>query len=365
MLLAVSSSALALDRSTTLIIQNMSNTEIAVTEAMATSGKFADTVPKLIGSMGQITVKSVNDQVLTGCSGTLVLEPNHAGGFIVIQWDNPYIGSNSYKYSEPPGWDVFGIKGANVDDGSGNDATLTIRIEGKVAVGQRGPTVPLPTSGAGVVQGRVLWPTNFGSPSMNVALRSAYVLQPGAGPERFFKFTVTQPSQFQEYALNGSLTAVYRDGTRGEYIAPQNTGKLTFLRLPSPVPGYDGFAFSISNLPIGVPVSISVGPLPGVTWQPPKPIRVEPVAGASLQASFYCIATDLEADLTPKMQQVAGFDFTVAAEWVASGSPVHALVRATAGSQKSTVQFGTLDPETVAAVTAMQSTTRTLPAVRR
>ncbi|HLK13906.1 MAG TPA: hypothetical protein VKT78_03800 [Fimbriimonadaceae bacterium] len=358
-------SAFALDRSTTLIIQNQSNTTLNVAGAITTSGSYVgDPMFKAIGPMQQLTVKAQNDIPFCGCSGSIFLQPEHGSGQVVIQFDNPYIGSNSYKYSAPAGWDCFGIKGNNGVDGSGNDATLPVRIEGKVALSNRGPDVPLATIGEGMVQGRVLWPNSFGSPSWDSA-RSASATLHASGPWGFFEFSVTQPTKFQPYALANSLTALFYNGKWGELIDTAKTGTIVFAALPNPPPGFSGFQFTISRLPIGVPISISVGPVPGATWPARRPVSQATLSIGSLKPSFYCVAADVEADLTPKMTNIAGFDFTVNAEWVGSGAPIHNFVRGSAGSSKSTVQFGTLDAETVAAVSAAAKAVRALPAVRK
>ena len=361
---ALASSSIASNRTTTLTIQNQSNTQMTVTQSIATSGQFFGPVPSGIGAMGAITIESMNTDAFCGTSGTLVLQPAHASGLVVIQWDNPFIGSNSYKTSGPAGWDVFAIKGDINNDGSGSDAHLTVRIEGKVATTNRPPDVLLATTGAGVVRGRVLWPTSYGAPSQTIA-RGIGAVQLAAGPWSNFQFGVTQPAKYQPYALAGSLTATYYLGTYGEFLQPVNTGKIAYTALQVPPPGFAGFEFTISDLPISVPISIAVGPEPGVSWQPPKPNTVVTLVGTALKPSFYCVATDVEADLTPKMQSIAGFDFTVNAEWVPSNSPLHNVVRMTAGSSKSTVQFGTVDATTLAAVTAKPKTVLQAPTGRK
>ncbi len=354
-LLWLSTPAHAQDRRTTLLIQNMSNTTLRVVQTIATSGKFLGEVPTEVGPSDQIVVTTINDNLLTGCSGVLGLQPEHGKGFIVIKWDNPYIGSNSYDFSEPGGWDVFGIRGKNGDDGSGNWASLTIRIEGRVNLAKRDPDINLDRTGPGIVRGRVLWPTSYGAPTASAVLpRSATPGPARGGPWRFFQLGATAPGRFQPYAGKDSLTATYYQGRWGEYVDPLDTGRLAVANLPVPVPGFDGFAFTISNLPVGVPITLSVAPAPDVAWRPPKPLNVAARAPLPVQPLFYCVATDPEADLTPKMYDLSGFDFTVTAEWVSvpsSSSPGPAVVQATAGASKSTVQFGTVDAATLAAIT--------------
>lgn len=323
-----------------MIIQNMTNTNLHVVQCTATSGRFVGPVPSDIGTMDQVVVMTVNDAPLTGCSGKLVLQPEHASGWVVIDWTNPYIGSNSYDFSGPAGWDVFGIKGNDGADGSGNDARLAVRIEGKVAISTREPNVPLATTGPGIVRGRVLWPTSFGSPKLS--LSAAMSMAPtsiglNSGPWRFFDISALQPTEFQPYAPSGSLTATYFAGKFGEFIKPKSTGKLACSALASPVAGFDGYEFTLSNLPTGVPISINVAPVPGTTWPVPPPVRQY---ASKLQPTLYCVGTDAEATLTPKMQDVAGFDYTLSCEWLPQGAHTQAASRPATGSSKSVVLIG-------------------------
>lgn len=336
------------DRQTYLTIQNMSNTQLTVVQLEIYSGYIANTTPKAIGPSGQMVIDSQNNVPFTGCSGMIVLQPEHASGWVIIKWDNPYIGSNSYDMSGPMGWDVYGVIPNYNDNGTGNLARLTIRIDGKVALGSHKPNTPLATTGPGKVEGRVLWPTSLGSPSQPLSTRMATIPTTGGGPWRFFTMAVTQPTQFRPYAPKDSANLVYLQGQQGEYVEPKATGRVSFSALPVPVPGFDGFQFTITNLPTDVPISISVSPGANVSWPAQRPAQVRLLSG-SLEPSFYCVGTDSEADLTSKMQDISGFDFTVNCEWVPSGSALHTMARPSAGGSKGVAQFGVADSSIVRA----------------
>ena len=346
---AVGANALSYDRSTTLTIQNMTNTQLTTSQCRTTSGKFNTALPSSIPPSGQMTVQTVNTDLLTGCSGLIILQPNHASGFIVVQFDNPYIGSNSYKYSAPAGFDCFAIKGDSGHDGSGNDAYLTIRIEGKVATSPaRVPDVSLPVNGPGVVRGRVLWPASYGNPIMPSPAKGVQAARIASVWE-FFQFSISQPTKFHPYAAANSLTATYYQGKFGEFIDPQKTGVLSFGPLQGAPPGFSGFEFTISNLPPDIPVDLSVGPIVGTTWKAAKPVQ------ASGNPSFHLVAKDGVAQLTPQMLDIAGFDFTVVGDWPDPNAPIHTMVRSSSGGSKSKAEFGTLTSEAVAALTAKQA----------
>lgn len=112
-------------RSTTVKLINTTSATLTRTNAKLSHGVWSQNMypPKTINANGEGIWMSESDGFMTGTEGTVEYALPNGAGNIVIHWDNPYIGSNSYSDSAPSGYQI------SRSGGGGDNATVTFTLE--------------------------------------------------------------------------------------------------------------------------------------------------------------------------------------------------------------------------------------------
>ncbi|GGX14637.1 aegerolysin family protein [Aquimarina muelleri] len=111
-------------RSTTVKLQNTTSDLIKLTDASLSHGVWSSNQypPSTISANSDGSWMSESDGFMTGTEGTVTYQLPNGIGSIVITWDNPYVGSNSYSMKAPAGFEI------NKSGGSGDNAVVTFTL---------------------------------------------------------------------------------------------------------------------------------------------------------------------------------------------------------------------------------------------
>ena len=109
-------------RSVKVLFRNYSNKKLIKIDEGLDHGIWVSTPPNSIDPTQTADWKSESAGFMTGTEGWVIYRPEGVGKDIRLHWDNPFVGSNSYDESAPPGY-LVGHAG-----GDGNDAEVEFRI---------------------------------------------------------------------------------------------------------------------------------------------------------------------------------------------------------------------------------------------
>jgi aegerolysin len=112
-------------RSTDVYLTNQTPSSLSRTYANLSHGEWTeDLPPEKIEPSNQSHWKSESKGFLTGTEGIVKYHLDGAGE-VMIHWDNPFVGSNSYTNSAPKGYEI------SHSGGSGNNASVefTLKLE--------------------------------------------------------------------------------------------------------------------------------------------------------------------------------------------------------------------------------------------
>lgn len=111
-------------RSTTVTLQNTTSDTLTLTNAHLDGGIWSQNQypPATISGDSKGTWMSESDGFMTGTQGSVTYQLPESQGSIYIEWDNPYVGGNSYKHTAPAGFEI------NQSGGSGDNAVVTFTL---------------------------------------------------------------------------------------------------------------------------------------------------------------------------------------------------------------------------------------------
>ncbi len=112
-------------RSTTVKLINNTPATLKLTNAKLSHGVWSQNMypPETINGNSDGIWMSESDGFMTGTEGTVTYALPNGAGNVVIHWDNPYVGSNSYSDSVPSGYQI------SRSGGGGDNATVTFTLE--------------------------------------------------------------------------------------------------------------------------------------------------------------------------------------------------------------------------------------------
>ena len=111
-------------RSTTVKLQNTTDFTLTLINAELDHGIWSQNQypPRTIGPKSEGSWMSESDGFMTGTEGSVTYQLSDSKGNVYIEWDNPYIGSNSYKHTAPAGFEI------SQSGGSGDNAVVTFTL---------------------------------------------------------------------------------------------------------------------------------------------------------------------------------------------------------------------------------------------
>lgn len=118
-------------RSVTITFQNETDTTLTKLSEHLDHGEWDVHPPQVIGPHAVVSWKSESNGFMTGTQGSAAYQMANRPGQVQVSWDNPYVGSNSYRQSAPQGFTI-GESG-----GSGDDAQVAFTLRPDVV-----PAIP-------------------------------------------------------------------------------------------------------------------------------------------------------------------------------------------------------------------------------
>jgi hypothetical protein len=111
------------DRSTQVTLNNRTPLNLSRTYANLDHGIWTNNVlpPENIPPQEPSSWEAESDGFMTGVQGTVTYKLEGVGD-VVITWDNPFQGSNSYTKSAPTGYEI------SLEGGSGDNAQVTFTL---------------------------------------------------------------------------------------------------------------------------------------------------------------------------------------------------------------------------------------------
>ncbi len=127
-------------RSTRVNFENATNCCLILVGSSLQHGIWNGSPPGVIAVQSTASWQNDSDGFMTGDQGSAsyAAVQVHNGspvciGYVVISWDNPYVGSNSYSMSAPAGLSI------SYTGGGGNNATINVTL--KLAAGREAERV--------------------------------------------------------------------------------------------------------------------------------------------------------------------------------------------------------------------------------
>eukprot|EP01084_Bolivina_argentea_P045675 84077_1 len=116
-------------RSVGVLFKNMSTFRLQRTNEKLVHGFWTDNMipPEYIEATAAVYFGSQSDGFMTGTEGTVTYLMINGPGSVILNWDNPYSGGNSYSQSAPKGFDCIH------SGGGGNNANVTFILEASSA----------------------------------------------------------------------------------------------------------------------------------------------------------------------------------------------------------------------------------------
>eukprot|EP01084_Bolivina_argentea_P045674 84075_1 len=114
-------------RSVVVVFHNISTFRLNRTNEELDHGAWAVLPPEFIEANHHVTFGSESDGFMTGTQGTVTYFIIDGPGSVLLRWDNPYSGGNSYSQSAPKGFDCIH------SGGGGNNANVTFILEASSA----------------------------------------------------------------------------------------------------------------------------------------------------------------------------------------------------------------------------------------
>lgn len=109
-------------RSTTVTFINNTNFNLSLSQANLSHGSWGTFPPSSIPAHSRVNWESVSDGVGTGTEGIATYLIGSGDGSVTTQWDNPFVGSNSYKCYTSSGYSI------SYSGGSGDNANVTFTL---------------------------------------------------------------------------------------------------------------------------------------------------------------------------------------------------------------------------------------------
>jgi Aegerolysin len=88
-------------RSVTVILQNTTEVQLTYVTSSLAHGEWDVPVPGLVPSKSAVAWTSESDGLWTGTQGLAEFYATHPSDIVTLNWDNPYVGSNSYSGTAP------------------------------------------------------------------------------------------------------------------------------------------------------------------------------------------------------------------------------------------------------------------------
>ena len=291
----------ALANSTATYVTNRTAKTFQVWQSNLDYGAW-DTFPAgALGIGGQTNWKSKTNKFMQGTEGWLTLASVDGRNLIRFYWDNPFIGSNSYHVDSSPDLEVILTSG-----GGGDDATVFYEIRSATTEYR---VLSLPTTGPGTISGSVRWETAVGlpDPAYNKSDSWQAIAIQALAPSRFrTPFLATAAPIPNESQWNGM---------RGSFDGVQPAGQVACRPAASLPPGYYGFDYTISNLPVTLPLQLELKIVDSVPW-PTDAGNMPPVGLLYPKYVRGLVAMrGTDAVLASEAPASSGMDFTVVGVW--------------------------------------------------
>lgn len=94
-------------RSTSIVLHNNTDQDLTLTSSDLPHGTWTRQPPDNIGGTADGSWESESDGIATGTEGTVVFAIGGNGDSVLISWDNPFAGTNKYKFNLSPGWALY------------------------------------------------------------------------------------------------------------------------------------------------------------------------------------------------------------------------------------------------------------------